>query len=258
MASKIITSFFPGISSHTGDSDPNGVLAAERGSTLIRTDAGNVSTYLNTNGLTAWSRGIGVDVTGDLNLTYVDQFTLLDNTLAALQIGSAGALNLLTFDTTNGAEQVEYSGALPFQINTGGLTVAAGTVSLPQASLNVANVTTDAANTLVTAGLYLRVAVPANALGVSAGTTAVLPARVGGWRAVEVYLISVGPAAGTITVQNGGVNVTNALTVGAANTITRATTLDTTTGLYASGGTVTFLSAATTSAAEVFVRVEPL
>lgn len=258
MSSTYVTSFFAdNVFFYTGDTNPNGVLSAPRGSWLVRTDAGNVRTYLNTDGATAWSYSPSIDPNGDLNLTGVDQITLLDNAAVALEIGSTGLLNLLRFVTTNGAEAMQYRGALPFEIVTGGLAVTAGTVSLPQASLNVASATTDAADGAVTAGLFLR-----KTHGAGASTTdVVLPARVGGWRVVDAYITSGGAAAGSVQLQTAGGanNISNSMVPGGnLGAITRANLIDPTFSTIASGGTIRLNVAAGALAGEAFIRIEPL
>jgi hypothetical protein len=253
MATQRITNIAnDGVELYTVTSDPNGVILAASGSVALRTDNGNVGIFINNDDLTAWSKVPMIDATGDLDLVGVDQILIRDNNVAALAIGSTGKLNLLVFDTLNGAEQVEYNGVLPFLINTGGLTVTAGTVTLPEASLNVASATTDAATGVVTAALLLPVV-----YGVG-NTDTVLPARVGGWRVVDAYIIG-GGAGGNVTVQTGaGVGISNAMVPGgAAGDVTRATNINLTNGLIASGGTVRVAGAAGTVAGTCFIRIEP-
>lgn len=251
MSSTYITSFFPGNYFYTGDTDPNGVLAAPRGSQLIRTDAGNVRAYLNTDGATAWAYSPAVTVNGDLDLTGVDQILLFDNSTTALAFGSTGKLNLLVFDTANGAEQVEYNGVLPFLINTGGLTVTAGTVLLPTSSLNVALAAAPISPGVVGASLELRVSYPA---GVGP-TDIVLPAR--GLRVTDARVIS-GGAGGTVQVQTaaGAANVTDAMVPGAAGAMTRAASV--TNPGFLAGATIRIAGAAGTVAGNVYVTFEPV
>lgn len=262
MASQFITSLFPGISTFTGDTDPNGALSATRGSTLIRTDAGNVATYLNTDGLTAWSRGVGVDVNGDLNLVGVDQILLTDNA-AGVQVGSTGALNLLTFVTANGAEKVQYTAPLAFEVTSGGLavnaggitvfggglSVNAGAVTLPANTLDVALTAKATASASVGAALEFRFAYP------GAGTTdVVLPAR--GLRVTDARVVS-GGAGGSVQVQTAGGagNVTDAMVPGAAGAVTRATSI--TNPTFASGATVRIVCGVGTVAGALYVTMEP-
>lgn len=270
MSSTYITSFFPGNYFYTGDTDPNGVLSAPRGSQLIRTDAGNVRAYLNTDGATAWAYSPAIDPNGDLDLTGVDQILLTDNAATALQIGSTGALNLLRFVTTNGAEKVVYTGGGTFEITAGGLavnaggitifagglSVNAGPVTLPENTLNIASVATDAANQTISAGLFLVVQHLAGASFVDTS----LPARVGGWRIVDAYINSGGAAAGSVQVQTAGgaTNITNTMVPGAAiGDITRASNVDMTNGTLASGATVRVNVAAGALAGTCFIRIEP-
>lgn len=269
MSSTYITSFFPGNYFYTGDTDPNGVLTAPRGSQLIRTDAGKVAVYLNTDGATAWAYSPAVDANGDLSLVGVDQILLTDNS-AGVQIGATGALNMLVFVTTNGAERVQYTAPLALEItsgglavNTGGITVFAGglsvnagPVALPEGSVDTALVTADAANQIVSAGLFLIVQ---HGAGASFTDTA-LPARVGGWRIVDAYINSGGAAAGSVQVQTAGgaANITNTMVPGAAiGDVTRATNVNMTNGTLASGATVRVNVAAGSLAGTCFIRIEP-
>lgn len=250
MASTYITSFFPGNFFFTGDTDPNGVLSAPRGSQLIRTDAGNVRSYLNIDGVTAWAYSPAADANGDLSLVGVDQILLTDNSATALAFGSTGLLNLLVIDTVNGAEQVEYNGVLPFLINTGGLTVVTGTVTLPPVSLNVALAATAISSGIVGASLELRVSYPAGA----GPTDIVLPAR--GLRVTDARIVS-GGAGGTVQVQTaaGATNVTDAMAPGAAGALTRAASI--TNPSFVPGATIRIAGAAGTVAGNVYVVFEP-
>jgi hypothetical protein len=193
------------------------------------------------------------------DLTDITQITLLDNANPALDIGSTGLLNLLRFITTDAAEQIVYNGASPFQIATGGLTVTAGPVSVPEASLNLASATTDAANNTVTAGFFFRVALGANATGLAFNLNVALPARVGGWRVVDSYIISAGPTGGTVQVlTTGGLTVSNAMVPGNADALTRATAITLANASFASAASVRFAVANGSPATEAFVRVEPV
>ena len=250
MASTYITSFFPGNFFFSGDTDPNGVLSAPRGSQLIRTDAGNVRSYLNIDGVTAWAYSPAADANGDLSLVGVDQILLTDNSATALAFGSTGKLNLLVFDTLNGAEQIEYNGALPFQINTGGLTVVTGAVTLPPVSLDVALVATAITSGVVGASLELRVSYPAGA----GPTDIVLPAR--GLRVTDARIVS-GGAGGTVQVQTGGgAAVTDAMVPGAAGALTRAASI--TNPSFVPSATIRIAGAAGTVAGNVYVVFEPI
>jgi hypothetical protein len=257
MAAYFVTSIAPGQWFYSTDASPDAVISAPRGSVAIRTDAGNESLWINvTAGAapgTVWERVISPNINGDLDLTGVDQITLRDNVNPALDIGSTGLLNLLRFITTNGAEQVAYNGIAPFLVNTGGINVVAGTVALPEASLNVASATTDAADGVVSASLALRKVYPAGA----GPTAVVLPARVGGWRVVDAYIIANGAGA-TLQVFNGVNPVTNAMAEGGANAVTRAGTITLANATFPSAGSVTLTGAGGTSGGTVFLRVEPL
>ena len=275
MASYFTTSIASGQWFYVTDASPAAVISAPRGSLALRTDAGNESIWINVTAGAApgtnWERIISPDINGDLDLTGVDQITLLDNAATALNIGSTGLLNLLRFTTTNAAERIDYNGALPFRIITGGLdvnaggvtifagglSVNAGSVTLPENTVNVASVATDAGNNLVSAGLFLRAT-----HGAGASTTdIVLPARTGGWRVVDAYINSGGAAAGSVQVQTAGgaANVTNPMVPGAAvGAITRANLVDPANNTFASGATLRLAIAAGALAGEAFVRIEPL
>lgn len=250
MAQYFTTSIATGQWFYTTDATPVGAITAPRGSVALRFDAGNVGAWINTNGITDWSAFLVVTSAGVLNLASVSQIVLADNSATALQIGSTGALNLLVFDTVNGAEQVEYNGVLPFLINSGGLNVLTGTVTLPTSSLNVALAAAPISSGVVGASLELRVSYPA---GVGP-TDIVLPAR--GLRVTDARLVS-GGAGGTVQVQTGGAAVvTDAMVPGAAGAITRAASILNQT--FASGATIRIAGAAGTVAGNVYVTFEPV
>jgi hypothetical protein len=256
MASYFTTSIATGQRLFVTDADPNIVISATRGSIALRVDAGNVALYLNTDNATAWDELTSVSPTGTVDWQNVAQVLLADNSATALDIGSTGALNLLEFVTTNGAERLTYNGAVPLLVASGGLTVSAGSVSLPEASLNVASATTDAADLSVTAGLFISVNHPAGA----GFQDVVLPARVGGWRVVDSYILSGGAAAGSVQVQTAGglANISNTMNPGAAaGAVTRATGIDLTNGTVASGATIRVNVAAGANAGTCFIRIEP-
>jgi hypothetical protein len=258
MSQYFTTSIATGQWFYTTDADPNAAITAPRGSVALRFDAGNVGAWINTNSLTDWSAFLVVTTSGVLSLLGVSQLLLTDNSATALKIGSAGALNLLAFDTTNGGEYVAYNGFFPFQINTGGLDVAAGTVSFPEGSLAVASAAADAGNNLVSAGLFLRKTLGANASGIPVNNVLAFPSRTGGWRIADAYISSSGVTGGSVTVSTVSGAVTNAMVPGNANAVTRATDVNLTNAPVASGGNVTFIVATGSPATEVFVRVEPL
>lgn len=244
---------------YTVTSDPNGVLLAASGSVALRTDNGNVSIYLNDNDLTSWVSFPTIDASGVLDLTGVSQISLLDNNATALSIGSTGKLNLMVFDTLNGAEQVEYNGVQPFLINTGGLTVTAGTVAFPNNTVNVATAAIAAGNEVVAASLTLRVAHPGGAVT----EPVVLPVRAGGWRVLDVMVVAGGAGAGaadTVQVQttapapvSSTLLINNAVVAGA---VVRTTSLLNT--VFASGATINVVGVNTPAASNVFITLAPL
>ena len=251
MATQFITSIFPQIQFYTVTSDPNGALLAPIGSVALRNDAGNVGIYFNLDGLTTWSEISVPSSTGVIDWQAITQLLLADNGATALRIGSTGKLNLLVFDTLNGAEHVGYNGVLPFLINSGGLTVTAGAVTLPAVSLNVALAATAISSGVVGAALELRVSYPAGA----ANTDIVLPAR--GFRVTDARIVG-GGAGGSVQVQTaaGAANVTNAMAPGAAvGDITRAASV--TNASFVPGATIRIAGAIGTLAGNVFITLEP-
>jgi hypothetical protein len=249
MATQFITSIFPQIKLYIVTSDPNGALLAPIGSLALRNDAGNVGIYVNLDSLTTWSEIIVPSSTGVIDWQAITQLLLADNSATALQIGSTGKLNLLVADTVNGAEQIEYNGVLPFLINTGGLTVTAGAVTLPANVLDVALSAKAISGGVVGAALELRVAYPAGA----ANTDIVLPARA--FRVTDARIVS-GGAGGSVQVQTGGAAaVTDAMVPGAAGAITRAASIINQS--FASGATIRIAGTGGTVAGNIYVTLEP-
>ncbi len=259
MAAYFVTSIAPGQYFYVTDVTPQGNISAPRGSVAILTATGSESLWVNvTVGGSAgsnWERVLSPDINGDLDLTGVDQFLLADNANPALDIGSTGLLNLFRFITTNGAEQIQYNGPQPFRINTGGLQVNAGTVSLPQASLNLPLAATGMADKGTGAVFEMRIDFPAT---INTDTDAVLPARGGGFRLVDAHVIS-GGAGGNVQVQTGGgVATVQNMALGALGNVTRAGNIVPNT-VYASGAVVRIRSdAGITAAGSAYVRFEAL
>jgi hypothetical protein len=251
MAAYFVTSIAPGQYIYSTDADPNAVITAPRGSVALRTDVSNVAFYLNTSATT------GSVWTEVANTSYdvFQQITLADNLNPAMDIGSAGLLNLLRFITTNGAEQVAYNGPVPFLINTGGLQVNAGTVTLPQASLNLPLATSGMVNLGTGAVFEMRIDFPAT---INNDTNAILPTRAGGFRLTDAHVIS-GGAGGNVQVQTGaGVTTIANMALGALGAVSRATNVVPNT-VYASGATVRIRSdAAIAAAGTAYVRFEAL
>lgn len=259
MPIQYVTSIVEGQDFYVSDVSPNGVTSAPRGSICLRVDNGNPLVYINTT--TGTAPGVGTVWVPVLTTDLADivQITLLDNANPALDIGSTGLLNLLRFITTNGAEQVTYNGVSPFRINTGGLLVAAGSVTLPEASLNLSIATTDASDGTITAGFFIRKSLIANATGVTINTDVVLPARVGGWRVVDAYIISGGPTGGSVQVQTtAAAAVTNAMVPGNADIVTRNGALTLANATFASAASIRLAIANGSPATEAFIRIEPL
>jgi len=259
MASYFVTSIVEGQWFYVTDATPVATISAPRGSLAIRTDAGNESLWINTTAGaspgTNWARILSPNINGDIDLTSVDQLTLADNANPALDIGSTGLLNLLRFITTNGAEQVAYRGVLPFNIVTGGLLVSAGTVTLPEASLNLPSASTGMADKGTGAVFEVRIDFPLTA---NNNTDAVLPARTGGFRLTDAHVIS-GGAGGNVQVQTGAAvtTITN-MALGAIGAVSRATNVVPNT-VYAGGSVVRIRSdAGITAAGTAYVRFEAL
>jgi hypothetical protein len=259
MATQRITNIAnDGVELFTVTSDPNGVLLASSGSVALRTDNGNVGIYINDNDLTAWVSVPTFDAAGDLDLTGVFQITVRDNNAAALAIGSTGLLNLLVFDTLNGAEQVEYNGVLPFLINTGGLNVVAGTVAFPNNTVNVATSAIAALAGTVTASLTLRVTHPGGAVAVDT----VLPVRAGGWRVLDALVVAsaAGGAAAAVAVQTAAAAAVSSnliIDAGVVNgTVVRTTSLLNT--VFASGATIRVQGINAPASSNVFISIAPL
>jgi len=114
-----------GPSIRTIDIDPSAVgLAANLGSLALRRTAGNVQLWQKTGAADAnWTQNGtlagAVALTGITSTAGALQWTAIDANAAAISIGAAGALNMLVWDTSNGAEQVI--------VNAGTLRVAGAT-----------------------------------------------------------------------------------------------------------------------------------
>jgi hypothetical protein len=262
MAAYFVTSIAPGQWFYSTDASPDAVISAPRGSVAVRTDAGNESLWINVTAGAApgtnWERIISPDINGDLDLTGVDQITLLDNANPALDIGSTGLLNLLRFVTTNGAEAVEYNGPVPLKVNTGGLNVVAGTVAFPNNTVNVATAAIAAGNEVVAASLTLRVTHPGGAVT----EPVVLPVRAGGWRVLDAMVVASAAGGGGSSVQVQTVAaaaVSSVLTIDGAvvaGSVVRTTSLLNT--VFASGATINVVGVGTPAANNVFITLAPL
>lgn len=259
MAQFFTTSIVTGQWFYTTDANPNGIITATRASMALRFDTGNASAWINLDGATDWARFLTVTSSGTIDLNGVTQILLTDNANPALSFGSTGKLDLFTFITTNGVERVVYNGTNPYTIASGGLAVQAGTVSLPEGSLNTTNATADAGDGVLSAGLFLRATFPAGGGGGDVRDI-VLPFRTGGWRIVDAYITSGGAGGGSVQVQTAGAAaITNAMVPGAAaGDITRAANVNLTNGTVGSGATIRLNVVAGTAAGSAFVRIEPL
>lgn len=130
------------------------------GSIALRIDAGNVGTYQNIDGTnTGWRQFVlaGGTITFAADATW----TLNDNSATALVIGSTGATNMTTWDTTNGAETFAVAARLTTTDGVSGGTarrVGGTAFENPAASAAVANVAA-----IFSTGSY---SIPANTLKV--------------------------------------------------------------------------------------------
>lgn len=192
----------------------------------------------------SFSSGTGPGGRGifDINCPTIDTQTqattwaILNANANALRIGTTAVPNMMNFSTSGGIQTIQF---------------------LEGALTNLSIAVVDTGDGAIAAGFMLRNPFPA---GVGP-TDLVLPARVGGWRVVDAYIVnnSGGAGAGTLQVQTGaGVAISDAMVPGLANVITRALSVDLAAGTLASGGTLRLAGAAGTTAGIAYVRFEPL
>jgi hypothetical protein len=114
---------------------------------------------------------------------------------------------------------------------------------------------------LTTGVLGIPMLMPVTLVAGNATTSIPLPYRNSGWRVVDFWITnsSGGAGAGTVTLQRGADNadISNALVPGAADAITRATTLVSSANLIASGGYLLFVRAGGWTAGVGYVLVIP-
>lgn len=111
-AAGAIVASGPAVGSLNVDPSAGAGVAAELGSLILRRDAGNVAIWQKTTAPdTGWSQA--GSLSGSVTLTGLSstgtpafQWTMADNTAAAVSMGAAGALNMLVFDTSNAAEHL--------------------------------------------------------------------------------------------------------------------------------------------------------
>lgn len=106
---------------YSGTGNPNTVVTAPIGSLWCQTDSAGL-VFVNTNGTTGWSQlgptsGPAVLSSIDTTATPAFQWTMADNAAAAVSLGAAGALSMLVFDTTNGAERLIVGAADGMRLN---------------------------------------------------------------------------------------------------------------------------------------------
>ncbi len=184
--SKIIA-YTGNISLWNETTTPDGVVSAGLGSIATRSDAAGL--HLNSDGGTTW---VPVMLgSGTTAFTAAVVWTLLDNTAAALTIGTTGAASMLVFVTTNGAEAINAGVRLT---TTDG--VAAGTARVigGRAGVSVADSTTIVGNgaaqtfdvsysipaSTLKSGSTVRVWVGVRRIAINGADTAVVAVRVGG------------------------------------------------------------------------------
>ena len=148
-----------------GTVDPNGnETPTSRGDLYLRTDAGQVRFFQNTDGTnTGWAE---VALQGGDALTAIT-INLVDNTAPALTVQTSGFDNMVRISTTNGSESIS--------IGEGLITGLASAVA-------------DYAVETLTPTFILR----SDHAGGNAEDPFTLPPRTGGWRLVDAYIRSTG------------------------------------------------------------------
>lgn len=178
--------------------------------------------------------------------------------LAQAGTSTSGATGVITIQTGDSASAA--SGGIVIQTGTAGttrgnITLSALAITFNEGSLtNLAVGSRDASDGQIDAGFWVSKTYPAGA----GPTTFTLPARVGGWRVVDAYIVANG-AGGTLAIARDidGLAIVGAMTEGGGNVIDRAGTCDLTTGLIASAGNVRLTGVVGTSGGTCFVRIEP-
>lgn len=198
---------------------------------------GNSGGILLQTGTAAGTRGVLKinSATVDFS-TQAVSFTLLDGNATALRIGTLGVPAVITVNTAGATEVVTFS---------------------ESALSNLAIGSRAASNGAVDAGFWIRIPYLSAAGG---PTDTALPARTGGWRAVDGYIVSGGASAGTVTVQTAGgaATVSDAMvpSVLGAGGITRMALVQNNT--FAGGAIVRIAPAGGAPSGEAFLRLEPL
>ena len=215
-----VISQFTDFALHSHTTTPVGnITPTAIGDLCVRTDTGGLyvaTTVVNTGWIEVSAQNI--TALGDL------AWLLNDNSATALDVGSTGLTNLLRFITTNGAELMEYRGANPLNIVTGGLTVTAGTVTIGESLLaSLFTAVADYAVDTLTPTFVVRT----DHAGGNVEDAFTLPARTGGWRLVDAFVRSRGGTAGNLTLLDatGGNAMTDAIVPGNADVVTRAGSL---------------------------------
>lgn len=232
-----------------GTADPNSVETPDHvGDLYFRMGSAENAQIYAARGTTSnsWVPGL---VTANWEADRALSWLLQDNVDPALSIGSFGLTALLQFKTSNGFEQITYNGTSPFVVNGGGISIAEGGLLTPQLAFP------DYAAGTPHPGLVLGIAHP----GGAADASAVLPARVGGWRITDARVRSEGATGGSLTVRTaaggGGNAVTDAIVPGNADAITRAARLVQADEDFASGATVYVRGAGGTPASTVYLSL---
>jgi len=241
----------------------------------FRVTAGGITVVAG--GVTLTAGNLTITAGGLIFSANGSQVTIPDNVNPSMQIGSTGALNMLVFDTSDGAERLISNAtngirvvvggitvvaggvtvtAGGLTVTAGGLNVVAGSVAFPAASLNIDQATEAVADGQVGAGLVVGKTYSAGA----ANTDFALPARTGGWRIIEVWIRSNGATGGNLKVQTAGsaADVTDAMVPGNNNVITRCAQILNANATFAGGATVRLNAAGGTPAGEAFLMLQPL
>jgi hypothetical protein len=167
--------------------------------------------------------------------------SLVDNQAVALQFGSAGAGNILTITTTNGAEVVNVN--------------AVNGLRVTERTFNVANACVPKSTYEVVAALRVSIIYPG---GVNT-TSIAMPARTGGWRVVDAFIRSGGATGGTAIVQNhAAAAITNAMVPGNADIITRCASINNGNAVIAGGNNLSIITSLGAPSGEAFISIEGL
>lgn len=223
----------------TGPATSTAGLSGASGPIVIQTgnsdDGNSGSVTIQTGTAGATRGGLTLNVPTMTSAAQAVDWTVIDTNATALRIGVAGTPGMIVFNTSGATKLVGFS--------------ASSLANLPLAS-------SAAADGGANAGFFIRKTYNAGA----STTDFALPARTGGWRIVDAYIISGGATGGTVQLQTAGgaSNVTDAMVPSALGNggITRCALLLNNT--FAGGSNVRINVAAGAPAGEAFIRIEPL